>query len=95
MFFFISYLISQDINFIQKTHMDQNGIVFFSVYCLIHSTIFQILSSTIKEGTIDYKLLKKKGKWQIPLIRKLSKLEERYPQKRSESLPESWAGLRG
>ena len=57
--------------------------------------LFQILSSTIKEGTIDYKLLKKKGKWQIPLIRKLSKLEERYPQKRSESLPESWAGLRG
>ena len=64
------------------------------VYCLSHSTIFQTLSSTIKEGTIDYKLLKKKGKWQIPLIRKLSKLEEIYPWKRSERLPESWAGLR-
>ena len=40
--------------------MDQNGSVFLSVYCLHHSTIFQTLSSTIKEGTIDYKLLKKK-----------------------------------
>ena len=66
MFFLISYLISQDINFIQKTHMDQNGSAFLSVYCLRHRTIFQILSSTIKEGTIDYKLLKKKENGKSP-----------------------------